>query len=584
MNFKKKLLSAMAPIGQLEDDTIELPRGGSLKLQNRLLKSPFAAPLSRSATEVGPGASPAARHITGTTLNNPEADSPQSTDPSHLQESLPLTINEVWGISRDWVSRESSAAQSVDADSEQASEATPTPAPVPLPSVNTDKSLPGTPYTQTHSTISLYKTQSAESFALLRRPLSGGPSPSLGARGNEHLINSPSGSSGDRPQHSEASDSVTPNSQQSEQSYPVDMVSPTETPVARYPPRSSASIPSSNSSDTVRASPRNGHRRGHSEGSIRPEQPIAQARKEKKLPPVPIQADRFAPHTGDPFVYTGPRPIMSHADRESAVRLATEAAKQRSLSPISDEEEFFGRPGTTVRQSAHTFGNPDGRHSQVAFEDARDGQSWRNIRHDSKATLPSLLAPSTRSARTRTSTLRASMRSPLPGISEKDTNSECSWGGDEGGHYGTTLHTATWAAESVEDELIRGDVHEVEVYAVEGVVDPWAPSGIMTSSSSRHTRSRSEGSSYRQPYQGGSTAGHSSRSSSSGGHEHQGSFGHRSQQPSRLSPTSNSASAEWHRASQNTSEVPWPEFNEEENMAGVGAHFRRALSSSKGSS
>ena len=580
----------MPPIEQLrKDDTIELPRGGSLKLQSRLSKSPIAAPLSRSATVVGPVASPAARHITGTTLNNPEADSPRSTDLSHLQESLPLTINDVWGISRDWVSRESSAAQSVDANSEQASEATPKPAPVTLPSANVDKSLPGTPYTHTHSTVSLYKTQSAESFALLRRPLSGGPSISPGAPGNEHLINSPSGSSEDRPQHSEPSESVTPNSQESEQSYPVDMVSPTETPVARYPARSSASIPSSNGSDTVRASPRNGHRRGHSEGSIRSVQPIAQAKTEKKLPPVPIQADRFAPHMGDPFVYTGPRPIISHADRESAVRRATGAVKQRSSSPISDEEEFFGRPGATVRQSAQTFGNPDGRHSQVTFEDARDGGTWGNIRNDSKATIPSLLAPSTKSARTRTSTLRASMRSPLPGISEKDTNSEYSWGGDEGRHYGTTsaFHTATWAAESVEDELIRGDVHEVEVYPVEGVVDPWAPSGIMTSSSSRHTRSRSEGSSYRQSYQDGNTVGNSPRSSSSGGHTPQGSFGHHapnSQQPSRFSSMNNSVSAERHHPSQNTSEVSWPEFNEEENMAGVGAHFRRALSTGKGSS
>ena len=576
----------MPPIGK--DDTIELPRGGSLKRQSRLSKSPNAALLSRSATVVGPVASPAARHITGTTLNNPEADSPQSTDLSHLQESLPLTINEVWGISRDWVSKESEEAQSVDADSEQASEATPTPAPITLPPVNIEKSLPGTPYTQTHSTVSLYKTQSAESFALLRRPLSEGPSLAPSAPGNEHLINSPSGSSGGGPQHSEPSESVTPISQQSEQSYPVDMVSPTETPVARYPSRSSSSIPSSNSSDTVRVSPRNGHQRGHSEGSIRPVQPTAHARTEKKLPPVPMQADRFAPHMGDPFVYTGPRPIISHADRESAARSAMEASKRRSLSPISDEEEFFGRPGATIRQSAHTFGNPDGRHSHVAFEDARDGRTWRNNRNDSKATIPSSLAPSTRSARTRASTLRASMRSPLPGISEKDTNSEYSWGGDEGRHYGTTsaLHTATWAAESGEDELMRGDVHEVEVYPVEGVVDPWAPSGIMTSSSSRHTRSRSEGS-YRQPYQDGNAVGNSPRSSSSGGHGHRGSFGHHapnSQQSSRFSSVNNSASAEWHRPSQSTSEVAWPEFNEEENMAGVGAHFRRALSSSKGSS
>ena len=534
---------------------------------------------------VGPVASPQARHITGTTLNNPEANSPQSTGPSHLQESLPLTINEVWGISRDWVSNESSAAQSVDLDEEQVSETTPTPALVTLPPVNVDKSLPGTPWTQTHSTISLYKTQSVESFALLRRPLSGGPSPSPDVTESEHLTYSSLGASGDRTHQSEPDESVTPISQQSEQSYPVDMVSPTETPAASNPPRSSTSVPSSNSSDTIRASPRNGHRRGYSEGSIRPAQPIV---REKRLPPVPMQAGRFAPQMGDPLVYTGPRPIISHADRESAVRIAAGAAKQRSLSPISDEEENVGPLGATVRQSSHTFGNPDGRYSQVAFEDAGDGRAWRHNRTDSKATVPSSLAPSTKSARTRTSTLRASMRSPLPGISEKDTASECSWGG-EGGHYGTTsgFHTATWAAESTEDELIRGDVQEIEVYPMEGVVDPWAPDGNLTSTSSRHTRSRSEGSSSLQPYQDGNTLGYPSRPSSSPGHVPQSSFSYgapNSQQPSRFSAMNHpSASAEWPRPSQSMSDVEWPEFNEEENMAGVGAHFRKALSTSRGS-
>lgn len=477
----------------------------------------------------------------------------------------------------------------MDVDEEQASEATPTPTPATLPPVDVDKSLPGTPYTTTHSTISIYKNPSVESFALLRRPLSGGPGPSTGVPGSEPSIHSPSGSSTDRPQHSEPGESVTPNSQQSEQSYPVDMVSPTETPVARYP-RSSASVPSSNSSDTIRGSPQNGHRRGYSEGSVRPVQPIVQARNEKTLPPVPMQINRFAGQMGDPLVYTGPRPIMSHADRESAVRLAAEAAKQRSLSPITDEEENVNQPGATIRQSSHTFGNPDGRYSQVAFEDARDGRTWRHIRTDPKATIPSSLAPSTKSVRTRTSTLRASMRSPLPGISEKDTSSEYSWGGDEGRRYGTTsgLHTATWAAESEEDEFFRGDVREIDVYPLEGVVDPWAGSGVMTSGSSRHTRSRSEGSGYRQPYQDGHTLRSSPRSNSSDGHRYQGSFGGHgpsSQQPSHLSSMNNlGASAEWLCPPQNMPEVVWPEFNEEENMAGVGAHFRRALSTSKGSS
>jgi len=558
-----------------KDDTIELARGVPPKLQNRLSKSRIDALLSTSGTIAGPVASPPARHITGTTLNNPEVDSPQSTNLSQLQESLPLTINEVWGISRDWESKESSDAQFVDIADEQASEATPTPTPTPapvtLPQVNVDKSLPGTPYTLTHSTVSLYQNPSVESFALLRRPLSGCPGSSTGAPGSEPLVNSPSGSSTDRPQRSSP---VTPNSQQSEQSYPVDMLSPTETPVAGHP-RSSTSIPSSNSSDTIRVSPQNGHQRGYSEGSIRPAQPIVQTRNEKKLPPIPIpmQAYRFAPQTGDPFVYTGPRPIMSHADRESAVRLAADSAKPRSLSPISDEEEYIGRSGAAVRQSAHTFGNPDGRHSQVAFDDTRDSRTWRHIPADSKATIPPSLAPSMKSARTRASTLRASMRSPLPGISEKDTNSECSWGG-EGGHYGTTsgLHTATWAAESVEDELIRGDVQEIGVYPV----DPWAPSGVLTSGSSRHTRSRSEGSSYRQPSQDGNTLGNSPRSGSSDGRGHQSSFGRHG--------NNLGASSEWLCPQQNIREVEWPEFNEEENMAGVGAHFRRAHSTSKGSS
>lgn len=572
-----------------KDDTIELPRGVPSKLQSRLSKSPIGAPLSASATIVGRVASPPARHITGTTLNNPEANSLQSTSPSHLQESLPLTINEVWGISRDWESGESLEAQYLDADEEQASETTPTQALATLPPVNVDKSLPGTPYTLTHSTVSLYKNPSVESFALLRRPLSGGPGPSLGAPGSEPSINSPSGSSTDRPQRSDPGESVTPNSQQSEQSYPVDMVSPTETPVARYP-SSSISVLSSNSSDTIRASPRNGHQRGYSEGSIIPAQRIVQARDEKILPPIPMQVHHFAGQRGDPFVYSGPRPIMSHADRESAVRLVAEAAKQRSLSPISDGEENVGQPGATVRQSSHTFGNPDGRYSQVAFEDARDGRTLGHIRTDSKATIPSSLAPSMKSARTRTSTLRASMRSPLPGISEKDTSSECSWGGDEGRHYGTTsgLHTATWAAESVEDDFFRGDVREIEVYPVEGVVDPWAGSGVMTSGSSRHTRSRSEGSSYRQSYQDGNTLGNSPHSGSSEGHRHQssfGSYGPSPQQPSRFPSMNNlGASTEWLCPPQNIPEVVWPEFNEEENMAGVGAHFRRALSTSKGSS
>ena len=563
-----------------KDDTIELPRGVSPNLQSRLSKSPFPAPLSASATIVGRVVSPPARHITGTTLNNPEANSPQSTNPSRLQESLPLTINEVWGISRDWESEKSSEAQFVDVDEEQASEATPTSAPVTLPPANVDKSLPGTPYTLTHSTISIYKNPSVESFALLRRPLSGGLGPPPGAPASEPPINSPSGSSTDRPQRSEPGESVTPNSEQSEQSYPVDMVSPTETPVARYP-SSSTSMPSSNSSDTIRASPQNGHHRGYSEGAIRPAQPIVQARNEKTLPPIPMQTD--------PFVYTGPRPIMSHVDRESAVRLATEAVKQRSLSPISDEEDSVGQHGATFRQSSHTFGNPDGRYSQVAFEDARDGRTWRHTRTDPKAPIPPSLAPSMKSARTRASTLRASMRSPLPGISEKDTSSECSWGGDEGGHYGTTsgLHTATWAAESVEDEFFRGDVREIDVYPVEGVVDPWTSSGVM-SGSSRHTRSRSEGSSYHQSLQDGNTIGNSPRSNSSDGHRRKSSFGSRgpsSQQPSHFSSMNSlGASAEWPHPTQNIPEVVWPEFNEEENMAGVGAHFRRALSTGKGSS
>lgn len=78
------------------------------------------------------------------------------------------------------------------------------------------------------------------------------------------------------------------------------------------------------------------------------------------------------------------------------------------------------------RLSAHTFGLPTG--TTQTFRVPQDP------RNDSKGSLPltsrpQSMAPSTRSNWTRASTLRASMRSPLPDISERDTTSELSFDG-----------------------------------------------------------------------------------------------------------------------------------------------------------
>ncbi|PVG01956.1 hypothetical protein CPB86DRAFT_805024 [Serendipita vermifera] len=145
------------------------------------------------------------------------------------------------------------------------------------------------------------------------------------------------------------------------------------------------------------------------------------------------------------------------------------------------------------RMSGHTFGLPTGtnmtfhdsvdwrasdvpqevpndprdrRASNLSQEIRNDSRDWRashtsqEVRNDSRVSLqsrPQSMAPSTTSNRTRASTLRASLRTPLPDISERDTASELSFRGDErqdSGSFGINNDLGTGPSE---EEAIRVD-------------------------------------------------------------------------------------------------------------------------------
>jgi hypothetical protein len=136
---------------------------------------------------------------------------------------------------------------------------------------------------------------------------------------------------------------------------------------------------------------------------------------------------------------------ISHSDSESAQEdvapIASEENQNPSMesSPLSVDTSDEGAQYVEVpdshearapeRMSAHTFGLPTG--TNQTFRESKDWRTSQDMRNESKTSLPLTSRPQSMapSNRTRASTLRASLRSPLPDISERDTTSELSYDG-----------------------------------------------------------------------------------------------------------------------------------------------------------
>ena len=120
-----------------------------------------------------------------------------------------------------------------------------------------------------------------------------------------------------------------------------------------------------------------------------------------------------------------------------SVDVSDEGGQYAMFTPVEETHA----PG---RMSGQTFGLPTG--TNMTFRDSRDWRVPHEPRNDSKVSLqsrPQSMAPSTKSNRTRASTLRASMKSPLANISERDTASEISFHRDEineSGSFGVAQH------------------------------------------------------------------------------------------------------------------------------------------------
>ena len=119
--------------------------------------------------------------------------------------------------------------------------------------------------------------------------------------------------------------------------------------------------------------------------------------------------------------------------------------------------------------SAHTFGMPTG--TGAAF---RYSQPLQDSRDNSRVSLPlrpGSGAPSMRS--TRVSTLRASLRSPLPGISERDTTSELSFRGDDPRRSGSFAEGQYYIPSIPSEEVLQVEAEEIDPGQVAGMNAEW---------------------------------------------------------------------------------------------------------------
>lgn len=177
---------------------------------------------------------------------------------------------------------------------------------------------------------------------------------------------------------------------------------------------------------------------------------------------------------------------ISHSDSESAPEDAIPQIPGESQdspvhsSPISvdisdDDAQYAEIPPEVEetrapgRMSGQTFGLPTG--TNMTFRDSKDWRASHEPRNDSKVSLglgsrpqsmAQSMAPSTRSNRTRASTLRASMRSPLANISERDTASELSFRGEEINESGSFGNGRNGSGSGQSNELIHEEPEEEE--------------------------------------------------------------------------------------------------------------------------
>ncbi|CAG7848065.1 SubName: Full=Uncharacterized protein {ECO:0000313/EMBL:CCA71835.1} [Serendipita indica DSM 11827] len=122
--------------------------------------------------------------------------------------------------------------------------------------------------------------------------------------------------------------------------------------------------------------------------------------------------------------------------------------------------------------SAHTFGLPTG--TTATFREMQDSRPLQDSRNNSRVSLPSRPisgVPSMRS--TRVSTLRASLRSPLPGISERDTTSELSFHGDDVNPSGSFVGNQYYIPSIPSEEVLHVEAEEVDVGPMAGMTPEW---------------------------------------------------------------------------------------------------------------
>ena len=368
------------------------------------------------------------------------------------------------------------------------------------PPANVDKSLPGTPYTMTHSIVStpefdadaLESAQRTEPSYYGQNRESLPPDYSSGSktpRGS--MLKSQRDSYGTLGNLKEYGKSAT--SLRSAKTSSTGAMGDVEAEEVLNPVRGAerrpskrrhkpeGSVASDGSGSTIKASV---HARSHSSASddgrrLREHHEAPQERSSASrlhsrrqrsrsdLPPgtshtrISHSDSDSAPEDVIPQIPDGSQASPTHSSPIS-VDISDDGAQYVEVLPEVEETRAPGR------MSGQTFGLPTG--TNMTFRDSKDWKTSHEPRNDSKVSLNSRpqsmaqsMAPSTRSNRTRASTLRASMRSPLANISERDTASELSFRGEEineSGSFGVSINGSGSGGHS--NELIHEEPEEEE--------------------------------------------------------------------------------------------------------------------------
>lgn len=375
----------------------------------------------------------------------------------------------------------------------------------PNPPVNVDKSLPGTPYTMTHSIVStpefdadaLESAQRTDDSYYRRDQDSLPPGYSSGSktpRGS--LLKSQRdsyGTLGDVKEYGKSATSLRSAKTSSTGAMgdieAQEVLNPVRGAERRPSKRSSqrphkpeGSVTSEGSGSTVKASK---HSRSQSSAS----DDGRRLRETRDAPRERSSASRIN------FLHQRSRSDLPPGSAHTRISLSdSESGPENDLPPVPDEApgspthsspmsvdisdddggqyanvppevEEARAPG---RMSGQTFGLPTGTNMTFDNRDSRDWKTPYEPINESKVSLGSRpqsmaqsMAPSTRSNRTRASTLRASMKSPLANISERDTASELSFRGEEiheSGSFG--VHNESGSGESNEPIPVEPEEEE----------------------------------------------------------------------------------------------------------------------------